>query len=242
MPECLQLCPFGCSLPRRRCDRRHSLPGHDRRVGVSTRWTTTEHAPPERRAGPRAEVRHLLSNMVLPNIGAFIAWGLITALFIKTGWLLGQSSTGLQDPYGWVAKLGGWGGLDGRRHRRPDDHLPAAAADRLHRRPDDVRRQPRRRGRRDRDHGRRRRRRRADVPRRDGHGPARRLDDEEARRALGRQDPARLRDAGQQLLRRHLGHDPGRRRLLRHRPVRRGVHHGRRQRRRLPGRATTCCR
>ena len=28
-----------------------------------------------------------LSSMVLPNIGAFIAWGLITALFIPTGWV-----------------------------------------------------------------------------------------------------------------------------------------------------------
>lgn len=28
-----------------------------------------------------------LSNMVMPNIGAFIAWGLITALFIPTGWV-----------------------------------------------------------------------------------------------------------------------------------------------------------
>lgn len=28
----------------------------------------------------------LLSGMVMPNIGAFIAWGLITALFIETGW------------------------------------------------------------------------------------------------------------------------------------------------------------
>ena len=28
-----------------------------------------------------------LSAMVMPNIGAFIAWGLITALFIPTGWL-----------------------------------------------------------------------------------------------------------------------------------------------------------
>ncbi|MGF1687082.1 PTS mannitol transporter subunit IICBA [Photobacterium japonica] len=27
-----------------------------------------------------------LSNMVMPNIGAFIAWGFITALFIPTGW------------------------------------------------------------------------------------------------------------------------------------------------------------
>ena len=29
-----------------------------------------------------------LSGMVMPNIGAFIAWGLITALFIPTGWLM----------------------------------------------------------------------------------------------------------------------------------------------------------
>lgn len=28
-----------------------------------------------------------LSGMIMPNIGAFIAWGLITALFIKTGWV-----------------------------------------------------------------------------------------------------------------------------------------------------------
>lgn len=28
-----------------------------------------------------------LSNMVMPNIGAFIAWGVLTALFIPTGWL-----------------------------------------------------------------------------------------------------------------------------------------------------------
>ena len=28
-----------------------------------------------------------LTVMVIPNIGAFIAWGFITALFIPTGWL-----------------------------------------------------------------------------------------------------------------------------------------------------------
>ena len=27
-----------------------------------------------------------LSGMVMPNIGAFIAWGLLTALFIEKGW------------------------------------------------------------------------------------------------------------------------------------------------------------
>jgi PTS system mannitol-specific IIC component len=53
-----------------------------------------------------------LSNMVMPNIGAFIAWGLITALFIKTGWLPGLFHV-LQNPNGWVAKIGGWGSFDG---------------------------------------------------------------------------------------------------------------------------------
>ena len=33
------------------------------------------------------EFGRFLSGMVMPNIGAFIAWGLITALFIPTGWL-----------------------------------------------------------------------------------------------------------------------------------------------------------
>ena len=28
-----------------------------------------------------------LSGMVMPNIGAFIAWGFITALFIEAGWI-----------------------------------------------------------------------------------------------------------------------------------------------------------
>ena len=27
-----------------------------------------------------------LSGMVMPNIGAFIAWGLLTALFMESGW------------------------------------------------------------------------------------------------------------------------------------------------------------
>ena len=40
--------------------------------------------------GARAQVQRFgtfLSNMVMPNIGAFIAWGLITSLFIKVGWI-----------------------------------------------------------------------------------------------------------------------------------------------------------
>ena len=35
-----------------------------------------------------------LSAMVMPNIGAFIAWGLITALFIPTGWKLSWKDSG----------------------------------------------------------------------------------------------------------------------------------------------------
>ena len=52
-----------------------------------------------------------LSNMVMPNIGAFIAWGIITALFIPTGWLPN----------------------DAGEAGRADDHLSPAAADRLYR-------------------------------------------------------------------------------------------------------------
>ena len=44
-----------------------------------------------------------VSGMVLPNIAAFIAWGLITALFIPTGWL----SLFHYTPE-WVQQLGGW--------------------------------------------------------------------------------------------------------------------------------------
>ncbi|NRT74812.1 PTS mannitol transporter subunit IICB [Clostridium beijerinckii] len=39
-----------------------------------------------------------LSGMVLPNIGAFIAWGLITALFIPTGWMPNEYLSKLVDP------------------------------------------------------------------------------------------------------------------------------------------------
>ena len=69
---------------------------------------------PAARTGARVHVQKFgtfLSNMVMPNIGAFIAWGLITALFIETGWI-----TGLFDgvgPGSWVAKIGGWGDYAG---------------------------------------------------------------------------------------------------------------------------------
>ncbi len=39
-----------------------------------------------------------LSGMVMPNIGAFIAWGLITALFIPVGWIPNETLALLVDP------------------------------------------------------------------------------------------------------------------------------------------------
>ncbi len=39
-----------------------------------------------------------LSSMVMPNIGAFIAWGFITALFIPTGWTPNESLAALVGP------------------------------------------------------------------------------------------------------------------------------------------------
>ncbi|MBZ5741089.1 PTS mannitol transporter subunit IICBA [Nocardioides mangrovi] len=75
---------------------------------------------PRSPGGARVHVQRFgtfLSNMVLPNIGAFIAWGFITALFIQTGWitLIGDKIFGYpagldagQYDYGFVSKLGGW--------------------------------------------------------------------------------------------------------------------------------------
>ena len=49
----------------------------------------------------RAKVQKLgssLSSMIMPNIAMFIAWGLITALFIETGWLPNADLAALVDP------------------------------------------------------------------------------------------------------------------------------------------------
>ncbi|WP_193609362.1 PTS mannitol transporter subunit IICBA [Nocardioides lijunqiniae] len=79
--------------------------------------TSTTTAPAA--GGMRIQVQRFgtfLSNMVLPNIGAFIAWGLITALFIETGWitLIGKDVFGYEGGYGFVEDLGAWGsGADG---------------------------------------------------------------------------------------------------------------------------------
>lgn len=43
-----------------------------------------------------------LSGMVMPNIGAFIAWGLITALFMKDGWIYNESIAQLIQPMSYM--------------------------------------------------------------------------------------------------------------------------------------------
>lgn len=52
---------------------------------------------------PEAKVKvqnfgRFLSNMVMPNIGAFIAWGFITALFIPTGWWPNETLASMVGP------------------------------------------------------------------------------------------------------------------------------------------------
>ncbi|HEX2893310.1 MAG TPA: PTS mannitol transporter subunit IICBA [Marmoricola sp.] len=74
--------------------------------------TGTTAAP---RPGARVHIQKFgtfLSNMVMPNIGAFIAWGLITALFIQNGWL-NLGGHGHFSPGSWVAHIGGWGDYAG---------------------------------------------------------------------------------------------------------------------------------
>ena len=50
----------------------------------------TPYTPTVYGTGVKARIQRLggfLAGMVMPNIGAFIAWGLLTALFIPTGWI-----------------------------------------------------------------------------------------------------------------------------------------------------------
>lgn len=59
------------------------------------------YTPPVHGTGLRATVQKFgafLAGMVMPNIGAFIAWGLITALFIETGWLPNEELAELVNP------------------------------------------------------------------------------------------------------------------------------------------------
>lgn len=62
---------------------------------------STAAAPIESHGSVKAKVQKFggfLAGMVMPNIGAFIAWGLITALFIPTGWLPNPSFNKLVTP------------------------------------------------------------------------------------------------------------------------------------------------
>ena len=63
--------------------------------------TTPAAASPPVGAGWRSRIQKFggnLAAMIMPNIGAFIAWGLITALFIETGWLPNEGLAGLVGP------------------------------------------------------------------------------------------------------------------------------------------------
>ncbi len=51
--------------------------------------------------GARASIQRFgghLAGMIMPNIGAFIAWGLLTALFIENGWYPNATLASLVDP------------------------------------------------------------------------------------------------------------------------------------------------
>jgi PTS system mannitol-specific IIC component len=61
----------------------------------------TAYTPKATGSGLKANVQRMgahLAGMVMPNIGAFIAWGLITALFIETGWIPNEKYAALVDP------------------------------------------------------------------------------------------------------------------------------------------------
>ena len=70
----------------------------------------SEFTPTVTGTGARARVQRFggfLAGMIMPNIGAFIAWGLITALFIETGWtpvpqLGGFGTDSAGEPYGGI--------------------------------------------------------------------------------------------------------------------------------------------
>ena len=156
------------------------------------------------RGGTRVHVQKFgtfLSNMIMPNIGAIIAWGLLTALFIPDGWtpnekiatLVGPSIfyllpiliayTGGKIVYGVRGGVVGAVGVMGVILATSD---PAFIGERGQCR--------------------------THVPRRHDHGAVDGVGDEEGRRALGRQDQARVRDARRQLRRRHPGSGDGDRR------------------------------
>ena len=85
-----KLCPNAWQRARLCADWRHC--GRDAAVTSRRPRGTGGHRPPPRQrpaAGARVHVQKFgtfLSNMIMPNIAAIIAWGLITAFFIPDGW------------------------------------------------------------------------------------------------------------------------------------------------------------
>jgi PTS system mannitol-specific IIC component len=61
----------------------------------------SSYTPPVTGTGAKAQIQRLgafMAGMVMPNIGAFIAWGIIAALFIPTGWLPNETLGELVGP------------------------------------------------------------------------------------------------------------------------------------------------
>jgi len=61
----------------------------------------TPYTPPVAGTGLKAGIQRIggyLASMVMPNIAAFIAWGLITAMFIPTGWVPNETIAKLVGP------------------------------------------------------------------------------------------------------------------------------------------------
>ena len=83
---------------------------------MTSTTATSAPAPVKKPGGARVRVQRFgtfLSNMVMPNIPAFIAWGFITALFISTGWLqnTGWDINGILGGFGEQAKIGWQGAM-----------------------------------------------------------------------------------------------------------------------------------
>ena len=64
-----------------------------------------------------------LSGMVMPNIGAFIAWGLITALFIPTGLTFRTSRRRYFGNFPRPDCLSGNGTIGAQRHLEQSQYL-----------------------------------------------------------------------------------------------------------------------
>lgn len=88
--------------------------------------TSATATTPKKPSSARVHVQRFgtfLSNMVMPNIPAFIAWGFITALFIATGWLqsTGWGINGILGGFGDQAKIG-WTGAATVLAQDPSGH------------------------------------------------------------------------------------------------------------------------